>query len=125
MPARSRNAFRTPASSFTFRMTPPTSLLCVTSREFIFTATGYPISRAAATASSSVPACREGTTRIPSRARNAIESAGERDFPADAGEAVRRRRLCRPGKRSRAKRAWQDKALTARSGVGNTAIPFS
>ena len=39
-PSRSRKAFRTPASSFTFRMTPPTSLLCVTSREFIFTATG-------------------------------------------------------------------------------------
>src|SRR6266542_4653519 len=63
-PARSWNALRTAASSGMFSRTPPTSLLCVTSRDFIFTATGYSIPEAAARILSQIQAslCVRGRT---------------------------------------------------------------
>ena len=77
--ANFRNAARTPASSGTLSTTPPTSVLWVTSGELILTATGKPMSRAAATASSSVAAAANGVTGNAAFFRKAIESAGVSD----------------------------------------------
>src|SRR3989304_4380427 len=63
------------------RIPPPPSDLCVTSGEFIFTATGKPIRCAASTASSSLPAGSAGVTGNPFPARNAIDSDGGASAP--------------------------------------------
>src|SRR5512140_3638581 len=100
-----RNAVRTPASSATSRKTPPASLLCVTSGEFIFTATGKPIPLAAAAASSSVPAHRKRVNGNPARARNSIESEG--DIPFADGVTPCPTPSTESGKRSRSNRTGE------------------